>query len=1122
MLTKSYIPRLNVNPKKPSASFGQVISAQIGYNYDPIHEYLYNEYVVGTEHDPEYNALEDLEGYEMYSQHLLSAQNADHMASLKRGIDENIRRREIIGQAGLGYNLMAGFFDPVNLLALPFGGPMVGIGRSMIRVGAGVGATQVGQELLRHPFDPLSTIQETATNIGMATVAGMAFGGVFSIPMTRKSRAMAKLLNDMDEATAASKGITVKSITPEGKVTVSKKVDANKEIVSRETTEPVARVGDDFTLKNNDTGETIADTTTSKEVEFDLTDPFGMARSWWTDSWMYKAITTPMKRVLQNPNLPDSVKFMFVKLAGDSGVKLNLHKYGIAIDPSVYQKSKIREGEWVSVYDKLVKLFTKDTEQKIYNPGGFDYNITNNKAFINWLEDLELKRIKGEKSESATANEAQTLLTKFWDTWRVRLDDAGLLGGKNYLNNSIKRLEIKIDKKQKIADALIRQNKSTNKVNAEIKKLKQQVETYKQRLIAGEEQSGMYLPRYWSMSKISANRNKLVDIIAKYYTENPLTSGFVNTKNGKNLTEKELKLLNSEESIRLRAESTVKAIENKGDIYDIEAQDIVANTMFDGFIEISSKHIKQRNLDIPTYLVADFIEMNPVSVMKAYTGKIAPHYEWAQQFGKGGLEQTLGNIEEAILKAGLGQKTVQRVHRDFVSLYDRVMKTVVKEPHALNQKIRRVLMDYSTLNFLGSAGFSTLPDYAKIMMEHEMGTVFKTLSGLFRDNRVSLNKSEARIAGEALEILMGDTHLRFSDDMINNPFGDGFYAKGMDKVKQGFFFLNGLAPLTNIAKRLDSIMRGHTIIDYCVNVKKGVSQKGMFKTSLKFQREWLARNNISQKMIDEIAEKAGWEKSNQGLYLPNSETWLKKGVSQETLDGFRSSMNSGISNTILMGTPADKPIAVDGVFYVPYSIGRLFGMKQDNRVQGYSRIENGLLSLPFQFLSYSFAAANKITASYAQGTVTNPIIGVLSAMGLGYMSLEIKYAMYPYILDEMSWQDKMARAFDASGLMALHSDLAYSVLNNATALGYVTDENFAISPKYKVPTEGTEKRIDVAGQWIGPAGGLVMDIALGLYQLHQEDYVEGSQTLLNTVPGRSMWFTKGLFSDMRRHIRNNF
>ena len=1116
-MNKGFLPLRSVGVKPRSPSFGQVISAQFGYNYDPIHEYLYNEYVVGTKHDPNYNALEDLEGYELYSQHLLSAQNADHMASLKRGIDDNIRRREIIGEAGLGYNLMAGFFDPVNLLALPLGGPTVGIGRSMVRVGAGVGLTQVGQEALRAPFDPLNTKEEVFNNIAMATAGGAVFGGLFSIPITRKGKMMAKLMKDMDEAKAASKGISVESITPDGKVTVSKKVDKNKQIVSRETNEPVAHVGSDSQLRNNQTGEIIEDTSKNKKITFDITNPFGMARSWYTDSWMYKGITTPMKRVLQNENLPDFVKFSFVKLAGDSGVKLNLHKYGIAINPSVYQKSKIREGEWVSVYDQLVKLYTKETDQKILNPGGFDYNLTNNRHFIQWLEDLELKRIQNIKSKSTVARKAQSLLTEFWETWRVRLDSEGLLGGKNYLQIAIQRTKTRIETKQKIADAYIRQNKSVDKVNAQIKKLKDELQNYENRLAKGESESGMYLPRYWSLSKISRNRNVLVDIIAKYYLDNPLAEGFINKKTGKELTEKELKLLNSEESVRQRAEATVKAIENKGDLFDIEAQDLVANNMFDGFIEVSSKHIKQRNLDIPTYLVADFIEMNPISVMKAYTGKIAPHYEWSKQFGRGGLEKTLSDIEDAIINAGLSQKTVQRVHKDFVSLYDRVMKTVVKEPHALNQKIRRVLNDYATLNFLGSAGFSTLPDYAKIIMEHELGTVFKTLSGLFKDQRVSLSKSEARIAGEALEILMGDTHLRFSDDMINNPFGDGFYAKGMDKVKQGFFFLNGLAPLTNIAKRLDAIMRGHTIIDYALKAKKN--------SATQFQKEWLARNNITKKMIDEIADKAGWQntkKDNTGLYLPNSETWLAKGVSQETLDGFRSSMNSGISNTILMGTPADKPIAVDGVFYVPYNIGRLFGMKQDNRVQGYSRIENGLLALPFQFLSYSFAASNKITASFAQGTLTNPIIGMFAAMGLGYMSLEIKYAMYPYILDEMSWRDKFARAFDASGLMALHSDLAYSVLNNATALGYVNDENFGISPKYKVPTEGAERTLDVAGQWIGPAGGLVGDIGLGLFQLHHGNYAEGTETLINTAPGRSLWFIKGLVGEAKRHVRNNF
>ena len=265
-MNKGFLPLRSVGVKPRSPSFGQVISAQFGYNYDPIHEYLYNEYVVGTENDPDYNALNDLEGYELYAQHLLSAQNADHMASLKRGIDDNIRRREIIGNAGLGYNLMAGFFDPVNLLALPFGGPAGGILRSMVRVGAGVGATQVGQELLRHPFDPLSTKQEVITNVGMATIGGMALGGLFSIPITRKQKALARLMNDMDEAQAASKGISVKTITPDGKVTVSKKVDSNKQIVSRETTQPIAHVGDDFKLKDNSDGKVITDTSTEKTI----------------------------------------------------------------------------------------------------------------------------------------------------------------------------------------------------------------------------------------------------------------------------------------------------------------------------------------------------------------------------------------------------------------------------------------------------------------------------------------------------------------------------------------------------------------------------------------------------------------------------------------------------------------------------------------------------------------------------------------------------------------------------------------------------------------------------------------------------------------------------------------
>ena len=48
---------------------------------------------------------------------------------------------------------------------------------------------------------------------------------------------------------------------------------------------------------------------------------------------------------------------------------------------------------------------------------------------------------------------------------------------------------------------------------------------------------------------------------------------------------------------------------------------------------------------------------------------------------------------------------------------------------------------------------------------------------------------------------------------------------------------------------------------------------------------------------------------------------VRSRCSEETLDTFRGALNNGIMNTILMATPADKPISADGVVYIPQWIG---------------------------------------------------------------------------------------------------------------------------------------------------------------------------------------------------------
>ena len=57
------------------------------------------------------------------------------------------------------------------------------IGSSALRVGAGVGTLQAGLEVARLPFDPVGTWQESAFNIGAATVAGGILGGALGIQL---------------------------------------------------------------------------------------------------------------------------------------------------------------------------------------------------------------------------------------------------------------------------------------------------------------------------------------------------------------------------------------------------------------------------------------------------------------------------------------------------------------------------------------------------------------------------------------------------------------------------------------------------------------------------------------------------------------------------------------------------------------------------------------------------------------------------------------------------------------------------------------------------------------------------------------------------------------------------
>lgn len=1149
----------------PSPDFFDTVGATMGYQYAPIMDYISNKIKYGNEVDPNYVSTNDMKGYEMYRNELILAQNAEHMKDLKAALDANIKRRNTLSRSSITSQFFAGMFDPVNFVALPFGGAGVGVARSALRTGTSVAAIQTAQEAYRAPLDPLSTPTESVLNIGSAFAAGSLLGGAISVPMSRRSQAIQSTRDQLEKLgsefvpvadpkrPAATDERPFSQLFPEQLEAIieaaPKRIQKTEEFISQsksrleiveaqlEQNLSPEKLSQARMLKGRlESGIKTAEETldrTRKELsnadgermtrvrevaEGKGPDAFSIAPTAWTDSVFYKFVTTPMKRVLQNKKLGDVTKRAMLMMGGDSGILVNANKNGAKIGASVYQKAQMRNGEWVQVHDNLMKLYEREYDLGEQVFPDVDLRTTNQKlqglggkrvqTYQEWIAEVNRKRIVGEKPKSDAEAEAITAIDNYYQQWSDRLQEVGMLGGDNFYSRQLSWIERDIDRFEAEIAQLSKTVKDPRGTNIsekdmtkaqrklfyrrerlrELKKRQQELEAeiqfQKDNPIMPPNET-VFNPRYWDLIAISENRDKFAEILFKWYKDNPEVYVF-DEADGKFVKKA---LSTDADAVQKRVNDTIDTILGRRDVTQEE------QSFYGGG---KSKHLRHREIDIPNALVVDFIETNPINVMKTYNQRIAPMYEFEAEFGRS-IDDVIADQDIFMIDDGLSLAERNAVLRDMRHMYDRVTTRVLRDPNSWDQTTATVLKDLAMLNYLGTAGLATLPDFAKIMMEHELGAIMKGLFGVMNDHKVRLSAKEARIAGEAIEILQGDAHLRLTEYMTNNPLNNGF----MNKVRSGFFMLNGLAPMTNIFKRFDAIMRGHTLIDYSIRWSEGKATK--------MEQEYLLRYNIDLEDAKKIADPSisKWEKTEAGLYLPNTSKWDDIG----SRDNFRTAMNSGIMNTILMGTPADKPIAVDGVFYVPMHVAQKFGMSEDPKFRGYARVENGLLGLPFQFMSYSFAAANKITASLAQGQVRNRAVAVTASLGLGYMSLSLKQP--DFVMDKMSFTDKLARSFDASGVAALYSDLFYTAMNTSLALGGPDIGMGIISPKF--PQE--QNALDAVTGLTGAGTSYAVDVGRAVGKMVTGDFDQGLYEFTGRLPFASALLWNEEVKELRQALR---
>ena len=1288
--------------QQPDPSFFDTLGASLGYNWAPLYNSVANS--MRYQSQDGYNWRDDIEGYEMFAPHLYHAVSPQHMAALKQQIEESASRRQVRENSSMLAQFGAGIFDPINLIALPFGGPAIGIGRSALRVGAGTAALEAGLELARQS-DPLQTAEEGAINVLSAGLFGAGFGAAFG---GINARAYANSKATIQEEMQLARRLDLMGdMTPEMLQTpraerrfgndsddyLQEQINMFERSAARAEAESIAYEGtpeqSSFAERAQEQrayAQALKQEQGMRELEalgIDLDDPFRIMNSAYTDSFLYKAVTTPMKRALQS-KYPTAVKETFVKSFGDSGIALALNSVGMPTPQSVHQRSAVNRGKFVRAHDQLLNLWRQDTNAVTANKLDIDLGIISRRlggeqqTYKQWLTTVNEKRIK--KAEDLTENEIKAVgvINKYFEDAQIRLENAGLIGTQKGVNTKINQLEATIEDlnaRLVVAEAQLtaKGKRKVDLLKGRLKRLGNQLAEAKQTRMALDEARGtrsdedVFFPRFWDKGQIRKRRKEFSDTLYTWYKDNP----YIYEVDSNTAQFVKIKLDTRPEKIQERVDLTIERILGEKDPTNVDTM---------GFGYGRSKHFRHRQVDIPNQLVTDFIVTDPLAAMKTYAARVEPRIEYANMFGQD-VDGVMFDLEFEMIEKGQSDNQINKMRRDYMHLYDRVAGAVLRDPDTFSQKAAAVMRDAASLNYLGSAGLAALPDFSRIVMEHDMENVIRGMQSIMDKNTVNLAVDEVRYAGEALDIFLGSAHMRLHDDLSNNLDANEL----LNNARNAFHIMNGLGPMTVLAKQLAGIVDAHTIIDYSIRYSKLTAQ----------ERTWLAKYGIGKEQAKKIA-KSPWEQTDKGLYLANTDAWtdlnmddilkevkrtykpkkrsvvgmseksllkryseefyvdriitdtatvrdvlrrmgdesdsllgysqefngepstvyvdfdatkkmynrivnnprskqesldqfkslLERGIidetkyyhsinivenadlietadefaefvllhelhhttmppkvgetrpeyenridvaafaymrnaleegqkkaasklfnarmaeAEETAQTFKAALNSGVLNTIMAATPADRPIINDGVVYIPSHIGRMFGFKEDARFKGYTRIENGFLGLPFQFYSYMLANVNKTVGAFAQGQVKNRLLGIGAAFGLAYMSLAIRTPNY--IWNDMNWRDRFARTFDMSGIGALYSDIFYTAMHTSLALGGPNITNGIISPKFPQQPSTLDAITGLAGA--GPSW--TADTVGGIYQFATGEYGEGARTVVRNLPFARMWFLK--------------
>jgi|14BtaG_2_1085337.scaffolds.fasta_scaffold02654_2 hypothetical protein len=1115
----SAAPVIGVPLQRP-ATTGETIYSRLGRLTDPlVAMFQYNHGAVRQDFDRSVDPI-----YAPIATELYLVPTKKEFEVKKRLFLNDQADRKTFQNSTYGQLAVAGLADPTNAL------PIVKVLKattaisSAVNLGVTAGAITTAEEVLRSSqmagYDPM----EGAFNIGASVILGGSFGaGIYGARKTVSNamdsahkrlgqhqqtiREMESFVERQDTLREMAKGrrplgneneeiLRTRSILLSnqinGKSQTIERIQSGKLDLSEQAAESIQREVDSLIIQR---GQVLDELNMRRLDEglYTVDDPFGVASSFfdWVD-----ILPTPMKNIarFKIPKNASSAakeainrfKKSSMLLAGDSSMLYAGQKLGLTLPPSVHIQNQLRKADVINAENQLTKLWREATDAP-FGPATAIRKISKSGPTLDeWINEINAKRMKQDVNLSPKEKEAIQVLDNYFNKIRIEGEEFGVLGNAKFIESKIletngrlgeARTKLDDSRQKNASDRIEYWEGKTKQLEQDVAELQNSLQYINSAPVRPAGVAEPYFLRQWNQVAVAADekgprilRQRLTDFIR----ENPYGLEY-NNKSG--------------------------LYEPRDLTGDIQAQDRYVDSVIKSIISdndpsssATSRSTKyaSRSIMIPNSQVLDFINTNAREVMRTYSMRVGTKIDFAKQFGNRTYNDLADELVGDLVDGGVSLKEANMLRKNLTVLYQRITATTLSDPTSFTNRSVQFLKEFTSLNYLGGAGVTTIGDIPKVIMENGFKTTLKGAFASLDSKAWQKQIGEIKtVYAEALELSLGTTQQQMIEDT-----GTQVGSRAWTQIKDAGFILNALGPMTVALKSLSGSLSVHRFIEISERVADGSASK--------FELEYAGRYNLSISQLKEIASKAPTEKTPNGLNVGNITEWAEAGVSTDTILAFRAAVSNNVGNTILSSTPATRFTYADGSIFLNINAARKImpNIKEAEDFPGYVRWESSVMTLPFQFYNFSMSATTNILQTAAQGQIKSRYAGFASMLGMGYMISKLKTPEWAW--NDMSYEEKFMSAVERSGVAAVYGDIALNSIRVGTQLGLNDPENdFA-----KLPFYGKEGYMEAATTILGAGSSTIKDFVDTSARIPKGEYAEALKEFYLMLPLTELFWMK--------------